>query len=119
MPPKIIALFENIRAVYSKHGFDLFTPWQSWSTLNEFYPSPQKLGDGLFVQTNENNQFERFTSLSGSHPVLGSHVQGNCEAAFQELTDLLGLELVLDVDGESMMTYKGKRTRIYKITKNA
>ncbi len=119
MPPEIAALFDNIRAVYTSHGFDLFTPWQSWSTLNEYYPSPKSLGDGMFIQTNENNQFERYTSLLGSHPVLGSHVQGDYEAAFQELSNLLGLELVFDIDGESVMTYKGKRTRIYKITKNA
>ncbi len=119
MPPEIATLFENIRAVYSKHGFNLYTPWQSWSTLNQYYPSPKELGDGWFIQTNENNYFERFTSPEGSHPVLGSHShRGNTnEGAFQEISELLGLELVLDADNENIMTYKGSRIRFYKITK--
>jgi hypothetical protein len=112
MPPEIATLFENIRAVYSNHGFNLFTPWRSWPTLNKYYPSPKSLGQGQFIQTDENNYFEKFSSPQGSHPVLGSHSCGGGEKidenAFQELSELLGLELVLE----------GKRTRYYKITKS-
>ena len=120
MTPEIVSLFENIRAIYTKHGFNLFTPWQSWPTLNQYFCSPESLGEGWFIQTNESNYFEKFASPQGSHPVLGSHSsKGNeeiNEQAFQELSEFFGLELVLDVDGENIMTYKGKRTRYYKIT---
>lgn len=115
MPSEIASLFDTIRAIYSKHEFNLYTPWQSWSSLNEFYPSPKSLGIGYFIQTNETNHFERFASINGSHPVLGSHVQGNNKAAFKELSEALKLELVLDIDGENMLTYKGKRIRYWKI----
>lgn len=47
-------LFDRIRGIYTDHGFDLFTPWQSWSTLNEFYPC--HLTDGDYLITDEHNK---------------------------------------------------------------
>ena len=114
--PEVAVLFETIRNTYSKHGFNLFTPWQSWPSLNKFYPSPVALGDHWFIRTDQNNFFERFTSPEGDHPVLGSHISGDNAAAFDELSVVLGLELVAEYDDSNWLTYEGKKVRYWKIT---
>ena len=117
IPTEIANLFEIIRDVYTKHGFDLFKPWQDWPSLNKFYPSPEVLGDHWFLTTNENNRFERFKSLEGEHPVLNSHGVGDNISAFEELSSVLELELVAEYDDSNWLTYKGKKVRYWKITK--
>ena len=116
MPTEIANLFDLIRGVYSKHGFDLLYRWQDWPTLNQFYPSPEVLGDYWFLTTNEHNRFEQFRSLKGSHPVLGSHGVGDNIPAFEELSSILGLELIKEYDDGNWLTYKGKKIRYWKIT---
>jgi hypothetical protein len=116
MPTEIANLFEVIRGVYSRYGFDL-KPWQVWSRLNKFYPSPEVLGDYWFLTTNETNYFEEFRSLKGSHCVLNSRNVGDAKPAFEELKTILGLELVAEYDDSNSLTYKGKAVRYWKITK--
>jgi hypothetical protein len=116
MPTEIANLFEVIRGVYSRYGFDL-KPWQVWSRLNKFYPSPEVLGDYWFLTTNETNYFEEFRSLKGSHCVLNSRNVGDAKPAFEELKTILGLELVAEYDDSNWLTYKGKAVRYWKITK--
>jgi hypothetical protein len=116
MPTEIANLFDLIRGVYSKHGFNLLYRWQDWPTLNQFYPSPEGLGDHWFLTTNEHNRFEQFRSLKGSHPVLGSHGVGDAKLAFEELSSILGLELIKEYDDSNWLTYKGKKVRYWKIT---
>jgi len=116
--PKIVELFEAIRKIYGNHGFDLFHPWQDWPSLNKYYGSPISLGDGWFVVTNEDNYFNQFACLDGSHPVFGSHISGDNDAAFKELSEVFKLELVLDEDNFNFMTYQGCRIRYWKIGKN-
>jgi hypothetical protein len=115
MPTEIANLFEVIRGVYSRYGFDL-KPWQVWSRLNKFYPSPEVLGDYWFLTTNETNYFEEFRSLKGSHCVLNSRNVGDAKPAFEELKTILGLELVAEYDDSNWLTYKGKKIRYWKIT---
>jgi hypothetical protein len=116
MPTEIANLFDVIRGVYSKHGFNLLYRWQDWPSLNKFYPSPEVLGDYWFLVTNEHNRFEEFISLKGSHPVLGSHGVGDNIPAFEELSSVLGLELAAECDDSNWLTYKGKKVRYWKIT---
>ena len=114
--PEVADLFETIYNVYSRHGFNFFTSWQGWPSLNKFYPSPEALGDHWFICTDQNNFFERFKSPEGDHPVLGLHISGDNAAAFDELSVVLGLELVAEYDDSNWLTYEGKKVRYWKIT---
>lgn len=105
-------LFDLINMIYTRHRFSR-QGWDGWPSLNEYYPSHLV---GNFIVTDENNYFEEFRSSIGSHPVLGSGFNGNHGKAWAELTRMLGLELVDDLDGANFLTYPGHRKRYWKIT---
>lgn len=114
---RLESLFLEIRRLHTESGYDLFTPWDSWPTLNEYYPAPSSLTDGDYFIMDEGDRFLKYTSPAGSHPVLGSHIQGNHKATFESLKVRFGLELALDLDAHNIMTYQGHRNRYWKVTK--
>lgn len=108
-------LFDEVRRILAKWGYDLFTDWRGWKDLNHYYGYGE---EGNFLIFEENHILVGFTSGLGSHPLMGScAIPAGIDYAglFQELVETFHLTLDKDVDASSPMTYEGHRKLYYRI----
>lgn len=102
---KYAKMVDEVRAVYKKHGSELFHQADEYG-LNEFFVS----GGGIeFVFYYDG--LSEIRTPDGQITPLGSRGAGNEQAAHDELVDRFGLVLVSDA------TKNHERWIVYKVTK--